>query len=514
MFHFTVVFSLLIVLISGCSVNPVTGKREFTLVSEAQEISIGQKQYLPSRQMQGGVYRVDPDLTRYVNQVGHRLAAVSDRKLPYEFVVLNNSVPNAWALPGGKIAVNRGLLLELGSEAELAAVLGHEIVHAAARHGAKGMERGMLLQGVILATGIAARDSDYANLAVGGAQLAASLLNQKYGREAERQSDLYGTEYMKRAGYDPQAAVALQETFVRLSKDRKSNWFSGLFSSHPPSQERVENNRATIQRLGAGGEMGKQRYLKKIARIRKTKPAYDAYDQGRKALAKNDFRKAFSLAKKALAIEPREGHFYALRGDAFYTQHRYRDALASYNRAMKLNSEFFHYFVQRGLTRQELGDALGAQIDLEKSTRLLPTATALNGLGELALQRRDRRSAVEYFRAAAGSKSDPGRKAARSLVLLDLPQNPGRYLKTRPGLNRSGYLMTEVANPTSVSVNRIELIIQYPDESGRMRQFSEYVHGTIPSGRTIRVKTRLGPIADRALLRNIRIIVSRASIVN
>jgi hypothetical protein len=81
-------------------------------------------------------------LTPYVNEVGQKLAAVSKRKLPYEFVVLNSSVPNAWALPGGKIAVNRGLLTELKNEAELAAVLGHEIVHAAARHGAKAQERG------------------------------------------------------------------------------------------------------------------------------------------------------------------------------------------------------------------------------------------------------------------------------------------------------------------------------------------------------------------------------------
>ena len=86
--------------------------------------------------MQGGAYVVDPELNRYVREVGARLARASDRALPYEFVVLNNSTPNAWALPGGKIAVNRGLLVELDNEAELAAVLGHEIVHAAARHGA------------------------------------------------------------------------------------------------------------------------------------------------------------------------------------------------------------------------------------------------------------------------------------------------------------------------------------------------------------------------------------------
>jgi predicted Zn-dependent protease len=127
--------------LSGCGVNPVTGKKEIQFVSEASEIKIGEQQYAPTQQSQGGDFDILPDLTAYVNEVGQKLAAVSDRKLPYEFVVLNNPVPNAWALPGGKIAVNAGLLTELKNEAELAAVLGHEIVHAAARHGAKAQER-------------------------------------------------------------------------------------------------------------------------------------------------------------------------------------------------------------------------------------------------------------------------------------------------------------------------------------------------------------------------------------
>ena len=122
---------------AGCATNPVTGKSELVLMSESAEIAIGTKHYRPNQQAEGGLYLMDPELTSYVNQVGARLAAVSDRPLPYEFVVLNDSIPNAWALPGGKIAINRGLLLALENEAELAAVLGHEIVHAAARHSAK-----------------------------------------------------------------------------------------------------------------------------------------------------------------------------------------------------------------------------------------------------------------------------------------------------------------------------------------------------------------------------------------
>ena len=148
----------------GCAVNPVTGKNELAFITESQEINIGRENYGPSIQMQGGDYTVNPELSAYVSEIGQKLAAVSDRKLPYEFTVLNNSIPNAWALPGGKIAVNRGLLLELHDEAELAAVLGHEIVHAAARHGAHQMERGIMLQGALIATSIAVQGSDYVDL--------------------------------------------------------------------------------------------------------------------------------------------------------------------------------------------------------------------------------------------------------------------------------------------------------------------------------------------------------------
>ena len=240
-------------LLSACATNPVTGKRELHLVSESEEIAIGQQNYIPARQQQGGDYVIDAELTAYVQSVGNKLAAVADRKLPYEFVVLNNSIPNAWAMPGGKIAFNRGLLYELNSEAELAAVLGHEIVHAAARHGAKSMESGMLLQGAVLATGIATQNKNYGQLAVGAAALSSQLLSHKYGRDAESESDKYGMLYMKRAGYDPRAAVTLQETFVRLSQGKQSDFIEGLFASHPPSQERVDANKTTLAELGEGG---------------------------------------------------------------------------------------------------------------------------------------------------------------------------------------------------------------------------------------------------------------------
>ncbi len=271
-FRFTLSL-IALTLLAACSVNPVTGKNELMLVGEGTELQIGQKNFAPMRQSEGGDQRLDPALTTYVQGVGQRLAAVSDRKLPYEFTVLNNSIPNAWALPGGKIAVNRGLLTELKSESELAAVLGHEIVHAAARHSAQAMSRGMLIQGGLVVAQVAAHDSDYGNIAMMGAGIGAQLLTQRYGREAELEADKYGIDYMKRAGYDAQGAVSLQETFVKLNERKESNWLSGMFASHPPSPERLEANRRKVAGLPQGGDAGVDRYRAALARTMRAKPA-------------------------------------------------------------------------------------------------------------------------------------------------------------------------------------------------------------------------------------------------
>ncbi len=507
------VFALCSATLYGCATNPVTGKRELGLVPKSYELQIGKKQYLPSRQMQGGDYVVDPELTKYVNGVGQRLAAVSDRKLPYEFVVLNNSVPNAWALPGGKIAVNRGLLTELNNEAELAAVLGHEIVHAAARHGAKGMERGILLQGAVAVAGIASQGSSYANLAVQGSQIAAGLINQKYGRNAELESDLYGMKYMSRAGYDPRAAISLQEVFVRLSEGQETDWLSGLFSSHPPSQQRVEANRATAKTLPESGELGEQRYKDKIARIIRTEDNYHAFDEGSKALSEGNAKEALSLAQQAIRGEPNEGHFHALVGDVYMKQQQYQNALKSYNKAVGLNNEFFYFYVQRGLNKQKMGDQHGARTDLERSTKLLPTAPALNALGDMSLAQGNLPKAMQFFKDASASNSESGRQAARSFVKLDMHQNPGSHIKARIGLNRKRFVSVTVTNNTPISVRGVKVKVLYPDPQGKALEMVKEVRGILSSGKSTIVETGIGPVDDPNALRYMRVGVLKANVV-
>ena len=493
-----IILLLVLVTLSSCVVNPVTGKRELSLVSEAQEIRMGEANYAFMQQSGGGQYDVDPELTRYVQGVGDRLAKVSDRPLPYEFVVLNSSVPNAWALPGGKIAVNRGLLTELNSEAELAAVLGHEIVHAAAGHSAQQMSRGMLMQVAMIGTAIMTNDSGYSNLAVGGAGVGAQLINQAYGRGAELEADLYGMHYMSRAGYDPQGAVTLQQTFVRLSEGKRSDWLSGLFASHPPSQERVDANIRTAATLPAGGETGEVRYRAALEQTLDTKPAYDAYDEGRKALADHNAGLAVQKANEAIKLFPGEANFYALRGDVRYVNESYDKAIQNYDTAIRHRDNFFRYYLQRGLAEEKLGNDASATADLEKSIEMLPTAPAHYALGNIAARNRDNAIAMEHYALVANGHGEMAIAAGEAAIRLDLESNPSEYLQVACYADSDDKLVVAVRNPTNVTIGDVRFVVQLRDESGKIRNVEELIRGPIDPGQRAGRNTGIGPYTPSA----------------
>jgi len=370
--------------LSACGVNPVTGRSELKLVSQQEEIAMGNKNYGPLQQSEGGTYEVDKATTAYVSQVGMKLAVVSDRQLPFEFVIINSSVPNAWALPGGKIGVNRGLLVALNNEAELAAVLGHEIVHAAARHSAQKIETGMAMSLGLVVLGVSQRDSTAGKAMMVAGGVGAALLSQKYSRDAELEADKYGVRYMVKAGYDPNAAVTLQETFVRLSQGHNQSWVDGLFASHPPSEERVNANRKYAKELFRPGlTLGEQQYKKQIAVLLKDQPAYDKYDQAEAAFSKKELDKANTLVNEAIAIEPREGLFYAMKGDIYAAQKNEQAAIKEYDKAISKNPDLFYFYLQRGMSYKALGNKPRAKADLEKSFQLLPTKQAQQGLQSL-----------------------------------------------------------------------------------------------------------------------------------
>jgi predicted Zn-dependent protease len=498
--------------LAGCATNPVTGRKELHMVSEGQEIQLGEQYYAPSRQSQGGDYVTDPRVTEYVRQVGNRLAAVADRPLPYEFVVLNSGDLNAWALPGGKIAVNRGLLVELQNEAELAAVLGHEIVHAAARHGAQQMEKGQLLQiGAAVATvGAAAFGGSELGQVVGqGAALGAQLLQAKYGRDDELESDRYGMKYMKLAGYDLQAAVALQELFVRKFKaGTEQDWMTGLFASHPPSQERVDANRRTMTEMGGpGGDLGADRYRSATAGLKRAAPAYAKQQQALAAAGKGDLAAARRLAGEAVRLEPRESRFHGLLGEIEMANKNPRAALPHFQKASELDPGYFKPMAQAGVAHYQLGNRAAAEPLLTKSMQLLPTAPGAYYLGRLNEDRGNSAEAVKYYKMAAGSKSPIGEEALARLVRLDLAQHPETYLSIQPQLDHEGRLWLTVGNRTTVPVGGVTILVGIVDQSGRTVHGPERV-GTggnaIPARKAVNLRTSLGPFGSGEVLRYVK----------
>ena len=457
----------LLAVLGGCAVNPVTGQRELTLVSDQQAIAIGTQQYGPGQQMHGGPYRTDPALTEYVNRVGQKLGVASGVSLPYEFVVLNNSTPNAWALPGGKIAINRGLLQLLRNEAELAAVLGHEIAHAAARHGAKRIERGLLTQGVVLGAAIAASGSEYGNYAVGAVAQAGALLGLKYSRDAEREADFYGTEFMAKAGYDPNAAVTLQEKFLQLSdSSQQITWLA----SHPTSQERVNNNRQHVRQLRQqgyeGGTLAGLAYQAATETLRRHAEAYDQYDEAVARLGDNELEAALVQVNAALNAYPAEALFHGLRGAIRLQQQRFDDALTNFDRAIDRDSGYFAHYLHRGITHAQAGTTSLAKTDLDRSVRLLPTSLAYHHLGEIAESSGDVEMAKKYYEQASQAGGEAGMAAKRRLVRLEIGDQPAKYVRAQVVV-RDGVNLLVVENLAGIELADVNLRVDFATAAGR-----------------------------------------------
>jgi predicted Zn-dependent protease len=288
--------------------------------------------------------------------------------------------------------------------------------------------------------------------------------------------------YMSEAGYDPQGAIQLQETFVELSKARNQDWINGLFASHPPSTERVKNNIKTAQGLPAGGEMGKEIYRQKMAYLKRVQPAYDAYDEARKAVAEDHMDVAQEKINRALSIEPRESLFHDLQGDIYAMKDQNKSALTSYKKAVKANPGFFYGHLREGQMRYLLDQPSPARASLTQSLDLMPTAEAHYLLGMIDKKQGNLSGALEHFKVAAGSESEMGLKATRELILLDLEQNPGTYVGSRVAVDSENQVWVQFGNLTKVPLTQIVISYAWLDQQGQTRQATKTWRGTLGSG--------------------------------
>lgn len=224
---------------AGCATNPVTGKRELSFMSEAQEIEMGRASLAQSRQQTG--FYDNAALDTYVRTMGMAMARASERpQLPWEFHVLDDPAINAFAAPGGFIFVTRGILAVMNSGAELAGVLGHEIGHVTAKHSVSQMSNATLAQIGLVAGAIAA--PDIAGGAVGQlAQMGASMLFLKFGRDDESQSDALGHRYALHSGFDVREMPKTFRTLARVGEQAGgSNRVPAFMSTHPDPGDRVQ----------------------------------------------------------------------------------------------------------------------------------------------------------------------------------------------------------------------------------------------------------------------------------
>lgn len=266
-----VLLLLMLLQLTACAVNPATGRSNFVMMSEQQELDLGRR-YNQQILKENPRY-ADEKLQAYVQQVGERVAKSSHRaQLAYQFTVVDSPDINAFALPGGYIYIHRGLLAYLSSEAELAAVLGHEVGHVTARHSVQQQSQstawGLLGQAVAIGTGVGAA-ADVTG-AVGNAFV------RGYGRDMELEADGLGAQYLARSGYDPQAMIEVvkvlknQEDFARdqaaaRGEAQPAGGYHGLFDTHPDNDRRLQQVLGPARALATGRqEVNREAFLKRL----------------------------------------------------------------------------------------------------------------------------------------------------------------------------------------------------------------------------------------------------------
>lgn len=246
------VLALAAILGTACTTNVATGKRIYTFgMSSSAQVALGAEAAPAFTEQYGGPVP-DPELQGYVRELGAKLAAQTEGenpKLPWEFTFLNSDVVNAFALPGGKVFFTRGLAAKLTNEAQMAGVLGHEVGHVTAEHGAQRIAQqttfniGMAAVAVVVSSSKNQSVRDVGTLGVPALQIGGNLVMLSYGRKEELEADRLGVRYMSRLGYDPKGQMQVMEVLASLSAGGRQ---PDILSTHPDPEKRIEQIRGLL----------------------------------------------------------------------------------------------------------------------------------------------------------------------------------------------------------------------------------------------------------------------------
>ncbi|MBL8330306.1 MAG: M48 family metalloprotease [Rubrivivax sp.] len=385
---------------SGCAVSPVTGKMIPEGMSPAAERAADQ-QHAP-HQFSADLGAVqDPAVNGYVAGVLQRMQPHAHRKdMPYTARVLNANYVNAYTFPAGSMGITRGIMVDMKDEAQLAALLGHEMGHVNARHTTQRQGQALFATLALTAVAVAMGDNRWSPLVGIGAQIGASALLARYSRDNEREADALGQRYMVAAGYPAQGMTQLHE--MLLTEERaKPGVLETMFSSHPLSQERRDNAARQAETTYAdttGRPAGRERYMDSISSLRRIQPTIAACQAGETAMSRKQWTEAERHLANAIRMTPGD---YAANLRMAQTQQamgrlpearRYaqaaRDIYPQEAQAVKLGATL----------KLALRDPGGALADLNAFDRLLPgdpgtvflKGTAYEAMGQ-------QRPAAEHF---------------------------------------------------------------------------------------------------------------------
>ncbi len=408
----------------GCAVDPVTGKKQLILMSEDEEISLDQRQSPQQFSMDYGACQ-DRPLNAYVSQVGMAVARVSHRPhMPFSFRGVNAAYVNAYAFPGGSIAVTRGILVELDNEAELAALLGHEIGHINARHTAERMTKGTLIQLALAGGSSYVRGGEYASYApylekIGG--LGAGALLASYSRDDEREADRLGMQYMAGAGYNPRGMEGLMALLVKKSA-HTPNALELMFSTHPMSQDRLDaaRKRAHDEYGGMSSKaLLRERYMDNTAGLRRIRPAILDMQEGASHMAAKKFSQAEASFAASLHKVPDDYAALLMMAKCKMALEKDHEASQYINRARNVYPAEAQAVQLSGVNKLVREDFGGAYEDFAKFDEIMPgndqimflKAVSLDGLGETE------RAAREYSKyLQAGSQGGAADHARQRLT--------------------------------------------------------------------------------------------------
>ena len=363
-------------LLAGCAADPVTGRQQLMLMSRDQEIAVDRQQAPFQFSSDCGITQ-DRALNQYVDEVGRALLPVVHRKdMPYNFHCVNATYVNAYAFPGGSIAVTRGILLELDNEAELAALLGHELGHVNARHAAEQQTKGQVSS--ILVGGLAilasTQGSGFGDIAQQMGSLGQGLFLARYSRENEREADALGHEYMTGAGYNSRGFVSLMEMLNEMHTSQPSS-FEMLFATHPMSRERLDSalqRDSSIYRSTHDFSLNRDRFMDRTAKLRRQKKAINKIQEGEKYLAQKKYDEAGTALKEAVKMADGDYTAHVLAAKCMILREQYQEAAAHADRAKSLYPGEVQGHYLAGLAYLSLGKPGQAQQEFKTCNALLP----------------------------------------------------------------------------------------------------------------------------------------------